>query len=171
MDGIAGTFGMVRQLTDLLAELDREDYTQGLPLLSGATLGQHFRHIIDFYLSLLRDIPSGTVDYGRRERDLRLETDPAFAKNTLQALQERVESLNEENLLRVRTEFSDQPGAERPEVSSSVGRELMYAYDHALHHLAIIRIGLESLRPDLTLAEELGVAPSTLKHQRSKQEK
>ena len=167
MDGKAGARAMAAQMSELLDRLAPSDYTTSVPVLGGATLGQHFRHIIDFYLSLLRDLPSGTVDYGRRERDLRLEVDIAFAKTTLLDLPGRIESLDEARPLRVRTEFSDQPGAERPEVTSSVGRELMYVYDHALHHLAILRIGVKTLRPDLVPAEKLGVAPSTLKYQRS----
>lgn len=166
MNAKEGTKEMIRQLTEVLIKLQDGDYTVQLPVLGGATLGQHFRHILDFYFSLLRDLPSATIDYGCRERNPRIEQERSFAMASLQQIGDRVEGLEESRPLTVRADFSDDPSVSRPLVTSSVGRELMYAYDHALHHLAIIRIGIQTLRPDLRLGEKIGVAPSTLKFQR-----
>jgi hypothetical protein len=50
------------------------------------------------------------------------------------------------------------PGA----IASSLARELVYLIEHTIHHLAIIKIGLNQGYPHLVLPVNLGVAPSTL---------
>jgi len=35
------------QLADLLEQLSDEEYRQPMPVLSGATIGQHFRHVLE----------------------------------------------------------------------------------------------------------------------------
>lgn len=162
---------MIRQLTGLLDQLAPEDYRRPLPILGESTLGQHVRHIIDFYLSLLRDCSAGVVDYARRNRDPRLEQEQAVARAALNQIEDRIRELNEMAPLQVSTDFSDREGEERPLVASSVGRELMYAFDHALHHLAIIRIGFQSIHPEVTLDGKIGVAPSTIKYQTGQRKK
>ena len=165
MNGKEGTKEMICQLTEVLTQLQDDDYNTGLSLLGGATLGQHFRHIIDFYFSILRDLPAGTIDYGHRERDPRIEQERSVALSTLQNISNQIDTLEESQPITVKADFSDDPAAVRPLVGTSVGRELMYAYDHALHHLAIIRIGIQVLKPNLKMGKKIGVAPSTLKFQ------
>ena len=46
-------------------------------------------------------------------------------------------------------------------------RELMYGYDHAIHHLALIRIGFESVHT-IQLPSYFGVARSTLSFHKKK---
>jgi hypothetical protein len=55
----------------------------------------------------------------------------------------------------------------RPMATSSIGRELLYAYDHAVHHLAIIKLGIKAEIPDVEIDSNIGVAASTLRHQLS----
>ena len=69
------------------------------------------------------------------------------------------------------SEFCDTADDERPVYISSMGRELQYAFDHAIHHLAIIRMGLETHFPEIPVDKDLGVAPSTLKFRNSSQRK
>ena len=44
---------------------------------------------------------------------------------------------------------------------STVGRELEYLFHHMVHHLALIGVYLRS--QGVTLADDFGVAPSTIK--------
>jgi hypothetical protein len=44
-----------------------------------------------------------------------------------------------------------------------MGREMVFVYDHAIHHLAIIRIGLQVHFPEVDVDVHLGVSPSTIK--------
>ena len=52
---------------------------------------------------------------------------------------------------------------ERPDYHSSLSRELLFVYDHAIHHLAIIRIGLTCHFSYVNMHRDLGVSPSTIK--------
>jgi uncharacterized damage-inducible protein DinB len=158
-----GNQQIIQQMTDLLKTLDNQIYAQPLEVFRGSSIGQHFRHILDFYLCLLRGIADGTVDYARRERNLQAETDVEFVKQAFYQVAEQIEQVSEQQRLQVRGDFSIQT-EQRPELLSSVGRELMFAYDHAVHHLAMIKIGIAAAAPAVLLDQNLGVAPSTLKH-------
>jgi hypothetical protein len=48
----------LRQLQTLLRVLPAKAYTHASPLLSGATIGEHTRHVIEFYQCLLSQIQS-----------------------------------------------------------------------------------------------------------------
>jgi uncharacterized damage-inducible protein DinB len=163
MNCIEGTKEIIRQIIGLLHHLDREAFSRPLEVFSGATLGQHFRHILDFYLCLFRDLPSGVIDYAARERNPALEQDPEQAREIFEYIACAVQEVREEAPLVVQADFSSTKAGERPKLSSSAGRELMFAHDHAVHHLAIIRMGLQVNFPSLPVDENLGVASSTIK--------
>ncbi|MDG2312138.1 MAG: hypothetical protein P8L64_07110, partial [Flavobacteriales bacterium] len=50
------------------------------------------------------------------------------------------------------------------DIDTTVERELAYCLDHAIHHLAIIKISLIESRIDLKMESNLGVASSTLRY-------
>jgi hypothetical protein len=159
-----GTDIIVRQITDLLGRLDADTYSRPLQLFNGSSIGQHFRHILDFYGCLSRGVDEGRVDYARRERDLLVETEPAYAAGIFEQCLQRIMDMDEAGEVEILADFSSELNEERPLLRSTVGRELMYAYDHAVHHLAIIKMGLKVAFPSVKTDQSLGVAPSTLKH-------
>lgn len=161
-----GNEQMLRQIENLLSLVDSEAYSQPLELFNGSSIGQHVRHILNFYQALLDGVNIQLVDYAQRERDPRVESDPLFAREIFRQIALEISGLEESNALYVHADFFPEEEAERPLVQSSVGRELMFAFDHAVHHLAIIKIGLRIAQPDLPVAYELGIAPSTLKYQK-----
>ena len=167
MDFKQGSTQMISQINGLLQNITPEQYSKSLPIFKGSTLGQHFRHILDFYLVLLKDYPKGLVDYTLRERDPKLETDPVYARKTFESVLSELASLDEQTLLKVKADILYCQEGERPLIPTSIGRELMYAYEHAVHHLAIIRIGIENAFPELQMASELGIAPATIKYRAS----
>jgi uncharacterized damage-inducible protein DinB len=150
----------IHQITDLLDQLEAHEYRRPLPEYNGSTLGQHFRHILEFFICLKKGLPEGVVDYASRERNLLYEDSPGIAKAALESFAETLERLEpEQNLLFV-AEFGNQ---ERPAYQSTLGRELAFVYDHAIHHLAIIKIGLHCQFPHIQTDRDLGVSPSTIK--------
>ncbi len=169
MDCRQGTAFITRQINELLGTIHRQAYSMPLQVFNYSTLGQHFRHIFDFYDCLLRGASEGVVDYASRKRNEQMELDPRYAERAFQEMELACAGLQEGQLLKVRADFSSSPAESRPEVGSSVGRELMFAYDHAIHHLALIKIGMREALPELKVDESLGVAPSTLKHRNGKQ--
>lgn len=158
-----GNQQIIRQMTDLLDMINNQIYTQPLEVFKGSSVGQHFRHILDFYLCLIKGIQAGTVDYAGRDRNPLAESDIHFIKQAFCNVSQTIDQFSEETQVKVRGDFSTQV-EQRPELLSSIGRELMFAYDHAVHHLAMIKIGIAIVAPNLTLDSNLGVAPSTIKH-------
>lgn len=169
MNAKQGTALIADQIAEVLAGLLPAAYTTPLRIFHGSTIGQHFRHILEFYTCLLEGIEADYVNYGGRRRDIRIEESPAAALAVLEYVAAAVERLDEHRMIRVESEFSDDSCEQPPVYLSSIGRELQYAFDHAVHHLAIIRIGLETSFPEVTVCADLGVAPSTLRYRHHQQ--
>jgi hypothetical protein len=150
----------ISQINDLLDQIEPHEYRQPLPEFDGSSLGQHFRHILEFFICLERGIPSGTVDYASRERNLLLEDSPGVALSSLNAFAEALQALTSTETVAMKAEFG---GVERPSYHSTVGRELAFVYDHAIHHLAMIKVGLRCRFPHIQIDRDLGVSPSTIK--------
>lgn len=158
------TAAITHQIVDLLDRLDNTNYAKPLAVFNGSSLGKHFRHILDFYYCMLKFEKEGTVDYAKRKRDPEVEVDTQAAKVAFQHVLESIADLDEELAITVKADFSVSEEESRPVVYSTVGREMMFAFDHAVHHLAIIKIGLRVAFPEFEVDENLGIAPSTLKH-------
>jgi len=108
------------------------------------------------------------VDYSSRKRNNTLSECPRTALAVLDYIADTVKNQDDHQWLNVACEFSDDciAGEERPVYISSMGRELQFAFDHAVHHLAMIRMGLETYFPEIPVDDDLGVAPSTLKYRK-----
>jgi hypothetical protein len=44
-------------------------------------------------------------------------------------------------------------------------RELVYNIEHAVHHMAIIKIGVREVAPQIVLPHDFGIAASTIRYQ------
>lgn len=165
MNSKQGNAAIITQIRLLLDQLPQPAYTLPLEVLHGSSVGQHFRHILDFYQCLLRDIPSGTVNYAHRDRNPLMESLPEAAGEMFEKLSNAIQYLDDGGPLTVLGDFSAQvEDDQRPALHSSVGRELMYAHDHAVHHLALIRIGIKEAAPGIGFDPHLGYAPATVQH-------
>ncbi len=71
------------EINDLLKGLSQEQYNRQLEILSNASIGQHVRHILEFYQCLFKGEQSKEVNYDARQRDLKLESDVHFASKTI----------------------------------------------------------------------------------------
>lgn len=145
----------------LLEAVSPESYTEKLPVAFNASIGEHYRHCLDHFTSFHRALDHSVVDYDARDRDPRLETDAAFARQLTRQLRASLETLSPEMLTRaiaVRTEVSYDSG-EPPVTQSSLGRELAYVIAHAIHHYALIAV--MARLSGVWLDADFGLAPST----------
>ncbi len=167
MTGKEGTLLIISQIGQLLDQLTHRQYTSPIPVFHGGTIGQHMRHILEFYSCLLNGVTCTVVDYNSRKRNLVLSENKESALANLDYIESELGKLDEHKGLQIINEYSNEDDINREACFSSVGRELQYAFDHAVHHLAIIRIGIECTYPEVSIDPELGIAPSTLKFRKA----
>jgi hypothetical protein len=126
------------------------------------------RHSLDHFVCFFEGLPRGVVDYDSRHRDPRLERDPHCFLEALDVVSRQVPVLadrsSDEPIVILQTVG---PGGEKEAQHSTLGRELAFLANHALHHLAIVKLLAAGLA--ITLPATLGVAYSTLDHERGKQ--
>jgi hypothetical protein len=156
---------ILEQGSDLLKSLPSESYTARLPAVFNASIGGHYRHCLDHFASVVRGLDRDVFDYDNRERDRQIETDTAHALSVTEFLSLQLRKLSPGALhlpVRTRCEVSYTHGRS-PVSASSLGRELVYAIAHAIHHFALIAVMARLL--GIQLPPDFGVAPSTVAHQ------
>jgi uncharacterized damage-inducible protein DinB len=159
-----GASDLLKQGIYLLESLTPDNYSRRLPVVFNGSIGGHYRHCLDHFSSLLKGADSELVDYDRRERDPRLETDPDYAAGFTRRLLGFVETLQPSSLatpVAVRCEVSYEHG-NSPLTQSTLGRELAYAVAHGIHHFALISV--MARLTGAALPAHFGVAPSTVAH-------
>ena len=160
----------------------REVLTQGLELLFGigdaaysravgapynSSIGQHYRHILDHFVCLVKGVRAAEINYDARERNPRIEGEVTYATVVTCDMMRATKHYQEETLdrhCRVLQSVGYGNAAPTP-IDSNIGRELAYCTGHAIHHFAIIRLMCANL--GVTVPAEFGFAPSTLKNKSS----
>lgn len=160
---------VLRQGESLLHKIDNEKYTRKLPQAFHSAIGGHYRHCLDHFQSLLHGLDTDEVNYDHRGRDPRIENDREFALVETQRILRACQSIPAPFLdcsVNVRSQVNYEIDR-APLIGSTVGRELMYAVAHTIHHYALIAVMCRLL--DVQVPEGFGVAPSTLKYQGEQQ--
>lgn len=150
------TTTVLQELIDFLCIVESEHYTKPSEILSRATIGQHVRHSIEMYQCLLTGYEIGSIDYGKRKRDIVIESSPEYAIDCLKEIINSVELSDRSLTLHNNDEH----------FSTTFKRELFYCDEHTIHHLALIRVGVNEIG-GYQLNESFGVAPSTIKYRQS----
>jgi hypothetical protein len=148
------------QLSESLYQLSDEQYIQQSKTLFNATIGQHVRHIIELFICLETGYEFGLVNYEKRKRDLAIETNKDFARGLLQKIYSGLEKPNKKLLLESNYDEHDTEGIT---VATNYYREIIYNLEHAVHHMALIRVGINEVST-ITVPDTFGVASSTVKY-------
>jgi uncharacterized damage-inducible protein DinB len=152
---------ILSQLTELVRNIHPQDFTRPSPSLGQSTIGQHLRHTLEFFLCFEKGYEKGLVNYDKRAHDKTIETDTVMALTTMQRISDFVDSLQERTL---RLEVSYECD-EVETLDTTASRELVYNIEHAVHHMAIMKIGIREVAPYVSLPADFGVAASTIRHQ------
>lgn len=148
------------QISETLQQLTPQQYVQPSITLFNATIGQHVRHIIELFIELDKGYAGGVVNYDKRKRDLRIETDLYFANDTLLHLHL---ILNKpDKTLRLELDYNEN-SSKLLSIATNYHRELLYNLEHTIHHMALIRVGINEVAA-ITVPENFGMATSTVKH-------
>lgn len=148
------------QLSATLEQLSQEQYVQPCKTLFNATIGQHVRHIIELFQCLENGYDLGLVNYEQRKRDIRIETDKAFASSLLIEVHQALEKENKDLQLQA---CYDEHAVDLLTLQTNFYREVAYNLEHTIHHMALIRVGITEVS-DIELPGEFGVASSTIKY-------
>ena len=153
----------LQDIRSLLLQLSPDEYDVSLDILSGSSIGQHVRHILEFYLCLLRQKPSMVICYDHRKRNKHLQSDVRVALRTIDDIDRALMGISIDLPLLLQGNFGhqDEPALGIP---SSFYRELVYCLEHSIHHQALIKIGLKELQKEQLVSPAFGVAPSTIRH-------
>jgi len=162
MSLISHNITKLNEIKEILIRIPAGLFTKQKDILSGSTIGQHFRHIIEFYTCLEKGLETGIVSYDERERNVLLEKHTAYSVCIIDKIIHFLSWVKEDSALSLKGNYNDT--SETPSTfQSSLFREMAYALDHTVHHLAIIKIALLEEKDIIDLNENFGVAPSTIR--------
>lgn len=153
------------QIVAVCKQLTDDDFRKPLNVLSSNSIGKHIRHIIEFYDLMLIGNVSGTINYDKRSHDKVLEENRVLAIEKLNALGIEILEFKKDQRLQMLADYcieQEDPIA----ISTTLYRELQYNIEHAVHHMAIIKIALLNEFPQIKITEGFGIAYSTIKYQR-----
>src|SRR3954447_14950850 len=111
------------QLSESLKSLSDEEYIQPSRILFNATIGQHVRHIIELFLCLEKGYDTGVINYEKRKRDLRIQTDKDFADLLLHEIYSHLQRANKDLLLEG---AYDAHSVEEISIDTNYYREIVY---------------------------------------------
>jgi uncharacterized damage-inducible protein DinB len=146
-------------LTDSLDRMEEEQYNYSCENLSGNTIGQHVRHIIEMFQRLELGYQSGEINYDNRKRDKQIETDKRYATRLINEIVEQIEKADKNLSLVI---YPGEMPAEPERISTSYFREILYNLEHTIHHMALIRVGLREIG-EIPVDDSYGVSSSTIK--------
>ena len=150
------------QLKSFLLSIEDSHYTSCSELLLGASIGQHVRHVLEFYVCFQDGFSSGVVNYDLRKRDLSIEQNKFVAIELIETITSWILEAEAKILV---LEGSYGFNSEQVfSITSHFDRELVYNVEHAVHHMAIIKIAGVSLY-QYSFPNNFGLADSTLTYQ------
>ena len=157
---------ILQQLKDLVTQLNPAEYSAELELLSGNSIGKHLRHVVEFFDLLLNNSDGEVFSYDGRKHDKIIETEVEAAIELINKLEIKLNQIKEDKALILRASYSKFSNAP-VELKTSLNRELAYNIEHAVHHMAIIKIAVITVFPNIKLDEGFGVAYSTIRYQKT----
>jgi hypothetical protein len=151
------------QLTAVITEIEEHDYTRSSEILSGSTIGQHIRHTLEFFVCLEAGFEKGIVNYDKRAHDKQIEVDKLMALKALERISTFVQHLDFSKPLQLEVGY-DPMKEEFATVETNALRELVYNIEHAVHHMALIKIGIRENAAYVNLPVDFGIAASTKRY-------
>lgn len=127
-------------------------------------IGAHMRHVLEFIEIIAGQHGKGVIDYESRQRNKLYEQDPKVALDAFETALKSLSIAVSEKGVDHAVDICEMPafGMGQVRVPSSLGRELLYAVEHSIHHFAII--AMLAAAHDIHFDEGFGMAPATREH-------
>lgn len=147
----------LEELVDLLNQLSEKEYSKSCFELSGASIGEHTRHIVEMFQCLNKNYDLGIVNYDKRERNVLIQTNIDFAVQMILNVKNNIQKENKE------LELQQMIDGTAIKINSNYHRELLYNLEHCIHHQALIKVAILKFE-NVIVDENFGVARSTLEY-------
>lgn len=155
------TSSLFLQLQQALHQLNDPAFQMPSERLGGSTIGQHVRHSLEMFHELLKGYPTGNVNYEQRQRYEPWQTQVQEACLAMNDILQRINLPDRPMVLQLNYQ-----GTGISSLHTSYWRELAYNVEHLIHHMALIRVGLQAW-PQVQVHPHFGIAPSTIQYQQS----
>jgi uncharacterized damage-inducible protein DinB len=154
---------LLSQLDEIIDSCQEKDFARPLGELSNATFGQHIRHTLEFFICLFDARNEGVVNYDQRNHDTLIETDKKLARSIISSIIEFLDKNQDDFELTLEANYTEEEGKDN-RMKSSFYRELAYNIEHAIHHMALIKVAVNQSLNYIQLPENFGVASSTIRY-------
>lgn len=162
----ASAIQLLSQLSTVVGEMNDKTFVSKVPVLSNATIGQHVRHTLEFFICLIDAKNVGEINYDDRKHDPFIEQETQLALRIIRMITDFLEKEHADFDLKLIANYALEEGHEDV-IETNFFRELAYNIEHAIHHMALIKIGCNAVCPEIKLPEHFGVASSTVRFQKS----
>lgn len=153
---------ILSQLTDLVHQIREADFVKPAETLSYSTVGQHLRHTLEFFICFEHGFEGGLINYDKRAHDKLIETDKFIALDAISRISKFVANV-EDKTLKLEVGY-DLEKEFYITIDTTATRELVYNIEHAVHHMAIMKIGIKEIAPYVQLSPDFGIAASTIRY-------
>jgi uncharacterized damage-inducible protein DinB len=151
------------QLEDVVTQISSEDFAKPSPALSNSTVGQHVRHTIEFFICLETGFREGVINYDKRAHDKLIESDKFLALNAIRRIKDFTSTTGIDTGLKLNVGY-ERDTEDCVTIQTNYFRELAYNIEHAVHHMALIKIAVREIADYVELPDDFGIAVSTLRH-------
>ena len=153
------------QLSDLTSNISENDYCTPIESLSRSTIGQHLRHTLEFFLCLQHGFSDGVVNYDKRQHEKLIESDKYIALATINRIKDFIATQQVDKVLKLEVGYDQSD--EFFSMNTNYMRELVYNIEHAVHHMALIKIGIREAASYVEIPADFGIAASTIRYKES----
>ena len=158
------TINHLVQLKELAENLTDDQLSKKLKVLNDASIGSHIRHILEFYMCLFEFDDLKHLNYDNRKRDRTIEVSSEKCVLIVEGLLIELQKYKKDFEITLSADYGGSHSDEKVFVQTTFFRELLYNVEHSVHHLAIIKIGIQSLETKVAISDDLGVAASTIRN-------
>lgn len=153
------------QVGEVVEQIKPVHYTEPVAVFNGSTIGQHFRHTLEFFQCLMAGYATGIISYDKRDHDVNIETDKDLAMEVVNRAKSFISNCQIDKPVQLEVNYSTDLN-EDVVLESNMAREITYNIEHAIHHMALIKIGIQAACPYVNLPDGFGIAVSTLKYRK-----
>lgn len=157
---------ILSQLADVISGMDEKDFVKPSSTLSNSTVGQHLRHTLEFFLCLEQGFGKGVVNYDKRSHDKLIESDKFIALGAISRIRDFIEEQSTDKALKLEVGY-ERDSESCISIDTNYFRELTYNIEHAVHHMAIMKIGIREVAAYVKLPADFGIAVSTIRYRES----